>query len=757
MDKHILWKRFELKVIFIVLCITLVFALSFFALTHKQYYSLTINYLKDNAESLNGYLSGFLSSESFSEINSEHDQQKDIYMLTHARLSQIRSISNIKYLYTVKINGDGTPVYVVDGTDSTSPAFCPAGMPVANDIINEVNLALSGETVINKDIKKTSYGVVYICFFPVRSSDGKVLGAIGIEYDCESLYHAYENAKNLTIATAILLAALISLLAIYLLKKLVKSTEETLHQKDKLLISAKEEAMAGSRAKSEFLSRMSHEIRTPMNAIIGMTIIALKSKEASQIRYCLEKIDSTSKQLLDIINDILDMSKIEANKFEISAHEFDFEQTLQRVFNVIQIKADEKHQRFDFHSKETFTRSIISDELRLSQVLINLLGNAIKFTPAEGVISLTVELIHKNSNRATLHVEVADNGIGMDEKTQSRLFRSFEQADGSITRKFGGTGLGLAISKTIINLMGGDITAKSAPDQGSTFSFDVEVGLGGVIGKHNYILGKDLRVLVVDDAQDVLDYFSNVLHGFSIECGTARNGEKAVEMLKASLENGKPYNIVFVDWNMPDLNGGGTAKKIKEITDDVIIVMISATDWSDIEEEASGAGITSYLPKPVLPSMILNTIMEHTGQTLAEDNKPAIIPDWNSKTILLVDDVEINQDIIIALLLETGVQIEQAFDGTEAVEKFEANPWKYDLILMDVQMPEMDGLSATRTIRNMDMPGAKEVPIIAMTANAFKEDIQNSLEAGMNQHLAKPIIVEDLFKVLSMYLNRTDD
>lgn len=521
---------------------------------------------------------------------------------------------------------------------------------------------------------------------------------------------------------------------------------------------AQEEAMASTKAKSEFLSRMSHEIRTPMNAIIGMTTIANRSDDQKKIKYCLHKIDASSRQLLSIINDILDMSKIDANKFEIMEGEFDFEKMIQDVFNVVQVKLDEKHQHFHLDIEEPLKNMIVSDELRLSQVLINLLNNAIKFTPENGDITLKVRFSDNTSKTSHLEVSVIDTGIGIDEEGQEKLFSDFEQVDGSISRSYGGTGLGLAICKKIIDLMDGDIRVESEQGEGASFIFNIDVKWGDEIKPvvPRKMLQEKLNVMVIDDSEDVLDYFKNIFASFSMNCDVALNGSTALHMVRERQKNGEEYNIYFIDWNMPDMNGGTVAKKIKELTNNnAIVVMISSSDWSDIEKEAKALGLSNFLPKPILPSVIYNAVVDltHTTPMYDDEQETKEEIDWSDKNILIVEDIEINREILLNVLEETGVKSDQAENGQIAIDMIKSNPDKYDLILMDVQMPVMDGLEATRQLRRMENEHIKTLPIIAMTANAFKEDEEISLEAGMNGHLAKPLSVEDLYNTLTTYFD----
>ncbi len=517
-----------------------------------------------------------------------------------------------------------------------------------------------------------------------------------------------------------------------------------------------QEAMASTKAKSEFLSRMSHEIRTPMNAIIGMNTIAERTDDISKIKYCLHKIDGSSRQLLSIINDILDMSKIDANKFEIMEGEFDFERMIQDVFNVVQVRLDEKHQHFHVDIEHPFNNKVVSDELRLSQVMINLLTNAVKFTPEQGDITLKIREEPKGENQSKLTVSVTDTGIGIDEEGRKKLFMDFEQIDGSITRSYGGSGLGLAICKKIIDLMDGEIWVESESGEGASFIFSIDVKWGGEIKPvlPRKMLQEKIDILVIDDSEDVLDYFRNIFGSFAMNCDVALNGKIALDMVKERHARGDDYQIYFVDWNMPDMNGGTVAKKINEITDNnAIVVMISSSDWSDIQNEAKKFGLTNFLPKPILPSVLYNTVVDLTNSTPLYENEsdPKKDIDWSDKNVLIVEDIEINREILIDVLESSNINTTQAENGKIAVDLVRKNPGEYDLILMDVQMPVMDGLEATRQIRTMDNEIARTIPIIAMTANAFKEDEEISLEAGMDGHLAKPLSVDDLYNTLSKY------
>ena len=522
---------------------------------------------------------------------------------------------------------------------------------------------------------------------------------------------------------------------------------------ERILQEARQAAEAANLAKSEFLSRMSHEIRTPMNAVVGMINIGLSSDDVSRKNYCFTKADRASKHLLGVINDILDMSKIEAEKFELSYSEFDFEDMLKNITNMANIRAEEKSQEFIIGLANDIPTAILGDELRLSQVITNLLSNAMKFTPQSGMVMLSVKKLADRGESVVLKFEVADSGIGISAQQQEKLFTSFNQADSSISQNFGGTGLGLAISKRIVELMGGKIWIESELGRGAKFIFTLDAKKGEEkprVQLYDEIDTKNLRILAVDDSKETRDYFTYFMQSLKIPCDVAADGTEALSMIKNS---DVPYDIFFVDWQMPDTNGIALAGKIKERCDTgSIIIMIPENEWNNVEQEALAAGARHSVPKPLFPSTLVNTINICMGAGvyksagLDRSAAPEYSYDFSGHTILVVEDVEINREIMSAVLEETGASIDFAENGEVAVFMFETNSWKYDLILMDVNMPVMDGFEATRCIRALDVDEAKSIPIVAMTANVFKEDIKKCLEAGMNDHTGKPIDSAHLFK-----------
>jgi len=517
------------------------------------------------------------------------------------------------------------------------------------------------------------------------------------------------------------------------------------------------EAHSASVAKSVFLANMSHEIRTPMNAIIGMTSIGRSASNIERKNYCLARIDYASKHLLGIINDILDMSKIEAGKFELSYMKFNLERMLHQVENVNNIRISEKQQTFSINIDHLIPKNLIGDEQRLAQVITNLIGNAVKFTPEKGSIKLDIKFMGEENGVCTIKFAITDTGIGIKSEQQANLFQSFQQAENNIARQFGGTGLGLSISKGIVEMMGGRIWVESEIGAGATFAFTIQTKYAEE-KKQTIPDLKNIRILVVDDDSLMIVFFQEVIKGFGASCDTAKSGEEALQLIE---QNGV-YDIYFVDWKLPGIDGMVLTETLKardlEFKTKSYVVMISSIEWSLIEEEAKRVGVDKFLQKPLFPSSILdiiNSVIYTQQQKPADDIEANIVEQFEGHCILLVEDVEINREIVQALLEPTLINIDCAENGEEAVKMFREAPDKYSMIFMDIQMPRMDGYQATRAIRSLNIPQAKTIPIVAMTANVFREDIEKCLAAGMNSHVGKPLNLEMVLSKLHIYLKKS--
>ena len=537
----------------------------------------------------------------------------------------------------------------------------------------------------------------------------------------------------------------------------VKEMEKTIIDHSKKLEIAVKEAENASRSKGEFLSRMSHEIRTPLNAIIGMSKIADSSDDLCKIKDCLHKIDSSSKHLLGLINDVLDMSKIEAERFVLSPFKFRFEEMLKDISNVVSIKADEKNQDFEIIIGSGLPEYFYADELRLRQVITNLISNSIKFTPENGTIRLNTKLLNMENDIATVEFTVSDTGIGISPEQQKALFQPFIQADDGITRKYGGTGLGLAICKKIIEMMDGQIYIESALGTGSSFIFNIKIKVLPYIENKDVIKFDDMHALVVDDSYETREYMTQILDNFGIRSETASDGFDALDKINLALKKGDRYNIFFIDWAMPGINGIETTKRIRKLMNDhSFVIMISATAWNEIESEAADAGIYSFIAKPLFPSTVFNTLREISGKTEKKSVEldKAGIPNLEGYKVLIVEDIEINREIAAALLEPTKIKIDFAINGIDAVTKYNNSKGDYDIILMDIHMPEMNGYDATTRIRSTDDPKSREISILAMTADAFKEDIDKCKSVGMNDHISKPINEDILYRKIVQYIKK---
>jgi len=526
---------------------------------------------------------------------------------------------------------------------------------------------------------------------------------------------------------------------------------------EKKLEHARKAAETASYAKSEFLSRMSHEIRTPMNAILGMINIGLSSNSIEKKDYCLTRANTSAKHLLGLINDILDMSKIEADKLELANSIFDLEKSIINIHNMLQPKALEKEINFVISLDPCVPSLLLGDELRFSQIVTNIATNAIKFTPKKGKVIIKTKLLAETEENIEILFTVTDTGIGISKEQQQKLFTSFNQANAQISQNFGGTGLGLAISKRIVELMHGKIWIDSEIGEGSTFSFTLvfhKVESQNKVRLAPEINVNEISILVVDDQIETLEYFANICAQLNIKCDVASSGAEALKLIENAQNS---YLFYFIDWLMPIMSGIVLAKYIKSIVhNEPIIILMSAYDYSSVLIEAKEVGIHSIIPKPLFSSSIIKTInsclSKNESLEFLNEHHEFSAPDLSPYHILIAEDIEINQEVLSAILDETNVGITYANNGEIAYHMFVNNMEKYDLILMDVNMPVMNGYIATKKIREIESVFAQKIPIIAMTANVFREDIIKCLESGMSDHIGKPIERDDLIKLLSLYL-----
>lgn len=523
----------------------------------------------------------------------------------------------------------------------------------------------------------------------------------------------------------------------------------------KELADAREEALAANKAKSEFLSNMSHDIRTPMNAIVGMVAIAGANVDnRDKVLECLRKISLSSKHLLGLINDVLDMSKIESGKLTLNVDLVSLREMMEGIVSIIQPQVKAKKQSFNVFIHKIQTENIYADSVRLNQVLINLLSNAMKFTPEGGDITVTVE--QEDSPRGETYVRthfwVKDTGIGMTKEFQEKIFESFVREDSARVRKTEGTGLGMAITKYIVDKSGGSIALKSEPDKGTEFHviFDFERGESSA---EEMVLPK-WEVLVVDDDEELCLSAADSLNEIGVHAEWALDGYTAIEMTEKRHKQHRDYYVVLLDCKMPELDGIATAREMRRrIGDDMPILLMSAYDWDDVEEEARAAGISGFISKPLFKSTLYHSLKPFAEQEIQDVDLPAEPQmDFSGKRLLVAEDNELNWEIANELLSSVGFELDWAENGAVCVEKFAAaQPGYYNVILMDLRMPEMNGFEATRNIRAMEREDAGQIPIIAMTADAFSDDVKACLDCGMNGHVAKPLDIPELLRMLQKY------
>lgn len=545
-------------------------------------------------------------------------------------------------------------------------------------------------------------------------------------------------------------------------KFLIVMSDRTQEKKmNENLQEALDAAKSANEAKSHFLSNMSHDIRTPMNAIVGLSVLLAKDAEnPDKVREYTRKISSSSQHLLSLINDVLDMSKIESGKTSMNVAQFSLPELLEELNTIIMPQAKAKKQSFEIYVQGCIVEQLMGDKLRLNQILINLLSNAVKYTPDGGKIDFLVQGLPQNSSQyAQLRFVVKDNGIGMSEEFQKCVFDSFTREISSVTNSIQGTGLGMAITKNLVDLMGGIIMVESKLGEGSVFTVELSFAVPDVREDDNLMIRQKVtKVLVADDDEEGCLDIKEMMRGTGIEVSYVTSGADAVEETLKAKEKGEEFSVILLDWKMPGLSAIDTARQIREkAKTDIPILLLTSYDWGDIEDEARAGGIDAFMSKPFFVSTFWQTLTPLlSSETQGEDTDNATDENVLDGLLFLVaEDIELNAEIMSEMLAIEGAKCEFAVNGKEAVEIFtKSEPGHYDMILMDVQMPVMNGYDATRQIRASDHPEAKTIPIVAMTANAFAEDVQNALDAGMNGHLSKPVDMDAVKIAVGKFLEK---
>ena len=585
------------------------------------------------------------------------------------------------------------------------------------------------------------------CYVPIENTDGWYV--VSIIPNSVIMEQSNNIIKNSQIFLFLILASALIMAAFIILYR--KATRQILLAEEK----ARKSAESANIAKSQFLSNMSHDIRTPMNAVTGMTKLALDHvDEPEKVKEYLKNIDLSGQLLVGLINDILDMSKIESGKMALNNDTASLENLLINLVKIIQPTAEKKKQNFSIHLHNIVNETLCFDALRLNQILLNLLSNALKFTPDGGSISVDVtETQSVLKNHAHFTFRVSDTGIGMKPEFIEHIFDSFTREKNDFINQIEGTGLGMAITKMIVDMMNGSISVQSIPEKGSVFIVDLDLLLPEDNSQETLNL-PSLRILVADDDFDTCRSADDFLHDLGMDADVTDSGKAAVEKAVNAHENDEDYSLVLLDWKMPDLNGLDAAQAIRSlIGNDVPIIIISAYDWTSIEKQAIEAGVNGFIQKPFFRSTLYHCIKQYVLNEKASSEETGDEINLSGRRILLAEDNEINRLIACELLSGCGAQVDVAENGLICTELFEQSPaGYYDLILMDIQMPVMNGYEATRCIRDSRHPDADSIPIFAMTADAFAEDIELTKKVGMNSHLAKPLDIPAMMREIKKYL-----
>ena len=619
------------------------------------------------------------------------------------------------------------------------------------------NLISTGVTAANIMIHNVEY---YYCLTTLTEYDMTLMLLIPAEYVAASTMNMMNSTLRVQIIVMslmfiLLVLAFIGFLMVQETNKMMKIEQQNNQELNRLRLAAEEAlyaAESASKAKSTFLSNMSHDIRTPMNAVIGFATLALANMENSEkVKDYLSKILSSSNHLLSLINDILDMSRIESGKIQLEEQEANLSDMLHDIKTIISGQIHAKQLELYMDVIDVTDEDVFCDKTRLNQVLLNLLSNAIKFTLPGGTVSICVtQLPNAPEGKGLYEIKVKDNGIGMSQEFAEKIFEPFERERSSTVSKIQGTGLGMAISKNIIDMMGGTISVQTEKGRGTEFTIRLTLRLQSEhrsVKKIKELEG--LKALVVDDDFNTCDSVTKMLVQVGMRSEWTMFGKEAILRAKQSIELNDPFHAYIIDWRLSDVNGIEVTRQIRALGDDTPIIILTAYDWSDIEVEARNAGVTAFCSKPMFMSDLRESLMTALGQQNQKND--TVLPaaqdknKFKDKKILLVEDNELNREIAFEILKEYGFKIDTAENGAEAVEKIKlSKPGDFDLVLMDVQMPVMNGYEATRAIRALETPQLAEIPILAMTANAFDEDRKMALESGMNGFLSKPVQIEEL-------------
>ena len=627
----------------------------------------------------------------------------------------------------------------------------------------EIKEHLNAEGVVAANIllDQTEY---YYCLATLEAYDMTLMLLIPAEYVASSTMNMMNSTIRVAITVMSIMAVLIVLAFISITmvqrsSQKVKIEQENNKELNRLRLAAEEAMVAAesaNKAKSTFLSNMSHDIRTPMNAVIGFATLALANVDkVDKVKDYLAKILSSSNHLLSLINDILDMSRIESGKIQLDEQEVNLSDILHDIKTIITGQIHAKQLELYMDVMDVTDEDVYCDKTRLNQVLLNLLSNAIKFTLPGGTVSVRIaQLPNAPEGKGLYEIKVRDTGIGMSQEFAKHIFEPFEREHTSTVSKIQGTGLGMAISKNIIDMMGGTITVQTEKDKGTEFTIRLALRLRSEhrsIEKIKKLEG--LKALVVDDDFNTCDSVTKMLIQVGMRSEWTLSGKEAVLRAKQSIEINDAFHTYIIDWRLPDMNGIEVTRQIRALGDDTPIIILTAYDWTDIEAEAKAAGVTAFCSKPMFMSDLRETLLTALGQQ--EVKRDSILPstpataDFKRKHLLMVEDNELNREIALEILSEYGFRIDTAENGAEAVEKIAASrPGDYDLVLMDIQMPVMDGYEATQAIRALADPALAEIPILAMTANAFDEDRKAAAECGMNGFLSKPIDIEEVIQAL---------